>query len=56
MKQINKQKNKNAMQGVGENSAVDAADKGLISQIYKRLITLNIKKKQRTQLKNGQKT
>ena len=30
---------------MGENSAVDAADKGLISQIYKRLITLNTKKK-----------
>ena len=47
MKQINKQKNKNTMQGVGENSAVDAADKGLISQIYKRLITLNTKKKKK---------
>ena len=36
--------------------ANEATDKGLISIIYKQLMQFNIKKKQTTQSKNGQKT
>ena len=34
----------------------DVTDKGIISNIYKQLIQLNIKKKNKNQIKNGQKT
>ena len=39
----------------GKIFANESMDKGLISQIYKQLMHLNIKK-QTTQFKNGQKT
>ena len=34
----------------------DVTDKGIISNIYKQLIQLNINKKNKNQIKNGQKT
>ena len=34
----------------------EATDKGLTSKIYKKLVQLDIKKKQTTQSENGQKT
>ena len=40
----------------GKIIANEATDKALISKIYQQLMQLNIKKKQTTQSKNGQKT
>ena len=37
-------------------SANEVTDKGLISKIYKKLMQLYVKKKKKTQSKNGQKT
>ena len=34
----------------------DVTDKGMISNIYKQLIQLSINKKNKNQIKNGQKT
>ena len=41
---------------MGEIFANEAMDKGLISKIYTQLMPVNIKNKQTTQSKNGQKT
>ena len=49
----NHQQNKKTTQG---NLFADISDKGLILKIYKLLTKLNTKKKQTTQLKNGQRT